>query len=71
MARKLLIEVSSAKPTGELYARYVIDASKLSQCLRVEAGLKHHRVNVRELTEGEQAFAFDLRNENFDVETRH
>ncbi len=69
--RKLLIEISSGTPTGEVNARYVIDASKLSQCLRVEADLKRNAVSVRELTEGEQVFAFDLRGETLDTETRH
>lgn len=69
--RKLVIEVSSASATGELFARYVIESAKLDQCLRVEARLQGNKVRVRPEKDGECVPCFDLRKENFDLETRH
>lgn len=69
--RKLVIEVSSASATGELFARYVIEPAKLDQCLRVEAGHHQCKVKVRPEVPGEKVPCFDLRTENFDLETRH
>lgn len=69
--RKLVIEVSSASPTGELFARYCIEPAKLDQCLRVEVRLNRYKVSVRPEREGERVACFDLRSENFDELTRH